>query len=365
MFLLFPKSRTITDDRGKSHVISWSANANDESNQHLARRAYAEILESTGHGTGPHATLRTVAFVFGFVVVMLGAIFAFSIASVPRSLTPFLIPVPILGLLLIYMWYKRRSYRPMCQRVAIISIEEGACGACWYDLRQLPPGEDGMLVCPECQAAWLASRVLSSAREMRPGEEPLPKGDASDHKEIESMAKFLAVDLPTPVKDEKGRTFSLVRSRDLRRHAERSEGELRARYLEASASLRSAGMVRRYAAVLGILVFAGLMFTTNASRMTLTSRSPGDWLFLLVMLYGVVYIGLRGIGLFFRTDGVKPARATPLLLARSLCPSCGSSLFDIESNAEGHTVCTQCSAAWKMPATTDMRSVCQPPEMPN
>ena len=36
-------------------------------------------------------------------------------------------------------------------------LENGACGACGFGLREIPAGEDGCRMCPECGAAWVIS----------------------------------------------------------------------------------------------------------------------------------------------------------------------------------------------------------------
>lgn len=56
-------------------------------------------------------------------------------------------------------WVRRNKFH----RIAQIHLEHGHCAACGYSLHDLTVESDGCLVCPECNAAWRADRVNTSA----------------------------------------------------------------------------------------------------------------------------------------------------------------------------------------------------------
>lgn len=46
-------------------------------------------------------------------------------------------------------WLARLDWELLTTRRA-----DGGCGQCGFNLRGLPPGEDGLVCCPECNARW-------------------------------------------------------------------------------------------------------------------------------------------------------------------------------------------------------------------
>jgi len=67
------------------------------------------------------------------------------------------------GLLLLFVgsdvfvdrWYRRWRHS---EEVLRVLVSQGRCGSCGYELAGLLPEEDQCFVCPECGAAWCASR---------------------------------------------------------------------------------------------------------------------------------------------------------------------------------------------------------------
>jgi hypothetical protein len=55
-------------------------------------------------------------------------------------------------------WVRKHKF----SKIAQIHLDHACCAACGYSLRDLHPEADGCFVCPECNAAWLASRVRTS-----------------------------------------------------------------------------------------------------------------------------------------------------------------------------------------------------------
>lgn len=351
MMFLPDKARTITDDRGMPHVISWLTNRGDDAYGYLGRRIAAEFQESAGLRPTKRVSGRVAFGIILYVLVVAGVMMLMARASIPGSVAMFIWAALGTGAMFVTMRSANSSNRAIYQRAALMSVEEGVCGSCWYDVRGLPLSEDGMVVCPECRAAWLASRVRASAGEGGTSAEPLPKRETAGRQEMEAIERHLSLNVPTPVKDEQNRTYPLVRSRDLRLRAAQSEGATRDRYQDAARKLRSAGLMNRLGwSCLGFIV-VGFMFVSGVPLSTpRLSQSLGDWVLWLLMLYAFVFAVLRGIGWYFHSDSVNPARAKSLLLGLSLCPSCGSSLSDIDVDAEGHTVCVTCGAAWMLAA---------------
>jgi len=58
-------------------------------------------------------------------------------------------------------WYflLNRIRRERFPHIAEIYLSAGKCAACAYKLAGLKPEQDGCVVCPECSAAWNATRI--------------------------------------------------------------------------------------------------------------------------------------------------------------------------------------------------------------
>lgn len=52
-------------------------------------------------------------------------------------------------------WVRQHKF----SKIAQVHLGHGRCAACGYSLEDLTPKEDGCVVCPECNAAWLADRI--------------------------------------------------------------------------------------------------------------------------------------------------------------------------------------------------------------
>lgn len=55
-------------------------------------------------------------------------------------------------------WVRQRRF----PKIAQIHLDHGRCAGCGYALQDLPTEPDGCIICPECNAAWQASRVSTA-----------------------------------------------------------------------------------------------------------------------------------------------------------------------------------------------------------
>lgn len=335
MFAITPKTREIEDDAGVRHVISWSLNAKEQRNEQLRRRIQAEVIGSNPFG-GALSWRKLGLFAVFFAAIVIG-----QIAVATLGLTGWLRMVAPLGAYLVAFaalaFLNRNDTRRTYQRGAAISVEEGVCGVCWYELRGTPVGENGLIVCPECCASWDATKIRKGAAEY--------SGSAESPEARTALARPLFFDLPKPISDDAGRRFALVKSRDLRRRAKHANIAERARLREAARALWLGGLLRRlvFLALFGVWMYA-MMYSV------LFGAPPG------LTMPSLLRLGSTVISLFFACmvgaaalfgDRVSARRGRRILLERFMCPACGESIHGVPANVEGLAVCPSCTAAWK------------------
>lgn len=125
--------------------------------RHVAQRVRAAIRAET-----KRTSARRFAISGTFVV---GVFFANGCITVCVELVfgfyPLLLPLlSLIGLIVLatflYKWIVRREVLPELMYTAVSS---GVCGSCAFSLEGLETDERGLVRCPECNAAWRASRI--------------------------------------------------------------------------------------------------------------------------------------------------------------------------------------------------------------
>lgn len=149
---------TILDESGAAHgVVRRSALRSDD---RMADPVFAEIVanaEAAAEAFGrPNAEL-----LLGFAAVIGANVTHFVLLAAMGTRTPsaLVCVVWVVATLVLVLVARRRRLRRAAREVADILLHNGLCAACAYSLRG-HYGEVGVVVCPECGAAWREERVV-------------------------------------------------------------------------------------------------------------------------------------------------------------------------------------------------------------
>ncbi len=229
------------------------------------------------------------------------------------------------------------------ERAARTILAEGRCPCCLYKLVEVVPQEDGAVQCPECGAAWLASRVGSlrstGGANERAATRPRP------------WALRLTGAGHYPITEDAHQR--LVRLVDVRLTSlTRALGPQRGREVWKRAKKKYRTLAICFSAFTCLINIPAFLFLTCmptarfASGITLSLVRVGTMgigvLFALIML-GMCWRSLTGRWQF-------SARAVACTLVQEgVCASCAASIAELSPQADGCVTCAACGAAWKRP----------------
>lgn len=326
----------VTDDRGVKHSDDVSPR-DEDIRERVQRRTSAAWQEKFGHRWNKHLDWRDVLMILlPSVAGIIATEFQdrFGGSQLLRFAVAFVLVW--LGCWPVH-WLLRHKLRAAEQQGALIAVEEGACGVCWYDLRGLKAGDDGMVVCPECEAAWLATRIRDVGDEARGS---TPRNNRPEPSEWS--------DEVVPIRDQHDKVYSLVSIDELRRRIPTAPDPERERLEDGIKVMRASGRWKRWG--IGALVaFFGVCALGDAFE-TIPPAGFGvaDWAErALVLVVGIALLG--GAVFWLRTSDGTNADAKHVLLVRSLCPACGGSLTDLPIDAKGNKTCAGCGGVWPTP----------------
>lgn len=218
-------------------------------------------------------------------------------------------------------------HRQLADRIRATLLREGRCPSCAYTISTLPLDPDGCMTCPECNAAWKATRVTAPSL-------AAPRADhniTSRPRAAVADARDRAVSLRHP----------LLLDLDPQRAAEIEIDRLVRLRVEVSRRTRRP----RLAGVL-LGTFAALCAAALYTFMTLTTHGFQQ---LFVVWTGLLFVGASIIFIYrvltyrSRTTAVPAAR---VLIADHLCPSCAGDLAP-DPAEPALLLCSTCRAAWK------------------
>jgi hypothetical protein len=266
--------------------------------------------------------------------------------SSPHPLALAAIYLPFIGLES-FAWH-RLARNECADATRDTLLGEGRCPCCAYTIGDLDPGPDGLIRCPECEAAWNRARVGLPAPPAAASPDPIP------------FLHSRRLDLMPTVPDKKGR---LVRLTDLRALA-RADPSL----APIDLAVRSATVTRRAVtaaffflitpALLALVVFTqwGLaaMGTWTAGGPLpgpgAAVSGPNGWFLALLILAGTIgtFHGVRAAIATWRGRGSITADPTRLhILAFGRCPACLTPTFNLaEPPAALTAACPRCHAQW-------------------
>jgi hypothetical protein len=229
----------------------------------------------------------------------------------------------------------------------------GRCPQCLSSLRGLNADWDGCVVCPECAAAWRASRVapapvLDALRATDPA--PTPARPTPDHHDGAGWT-WPPRRAPVTVLDAFARPVPLAAA-DLSNLNSAELAEIprlvRQRLTNAAGGLvdRVIGLAWRSAAI-AMMLFMAYSSMWRALPLRFTFESISVLISGVMMTLLAVFFGTSLPRLFARTRVVRVRRFVRAMLAADRCPSCVASMADVEREVhEGRDVwrCPRCGA---------------------
>lgn len=213
----------------------------------------------------------------------------------------------------------------------------GLCAGCGYSLTGLAPQHDGVVECPECDAAWLADRVQRHVLDAG----PLPGTPRSGLEVWLGRSRAFG---RKRILDDRGDSYAMVQPRVLRARLRRSTGKARRKYQLLLRQLESKGLAIR-------VLLAAMFFlqAVNVPLLFILAVAPalppvvgrvapiGAIVFAIVM----ILVALSAL----QSDVGRSARfVLERALRVRLCAACGADL----EGAAGDGSCPDCGAAWSV-----------------
>ena len=250
--------------------------------------------------------------------------------------------------------FSMRRWRKAMPNLTRIFIEEGICAGCAYTLESLEESDDGMLVCPECSAAWRRDRVLRFAPIAKLANPRTLIGEVTHFtRQITQGVQRRGI---RDDRDSPRVVIALHAARKLR-----PARDHRQRLNAAVKTLRPLGRGNRVG--LGVLfAFVSVFFLVPLVRNALFGVPPGLSSVLLALL-GLFQI-LLAVSTLQGDTGRSSRDVWREFIKHDLCPSCAADLRDLSPADDGCTPCHQCSAAWRMHERKDTAHAPTPPPSP-
>jgi len=272
-----------------------------------------------------------------------------TILALPQSVARYAWPVPMFGVLLVLAPFGRTRH---FGRWIELYTYYGRCAQCLSSLRGIAPAEDGCVVCPECAAAWRASRIAPASvlDGLRATDaQPTPEKPTPDHRDGRGWMWP-----PKPVRDTVHDAYArpvLLAPANL---SNLSAEERAAIPPEVLAELRhiAANWMDRVATVVLLLgaIALCLWFAYSHLRQALPLRLTVDSAMSAVGVAGATaFAGFCAVRI---TRYFRPTKVTNVsgflraMLRADRCPSCAGSLERVQRGERGVRRCPRCGAEW-------------------
>lgn len=329
--------RRAVDDRGRPvrrlsiKDLKRAARSDHPGLAMLANRLRAAIRSESRRNT-PDRVVLMVSLTIGVLVG--NAVLMTTLISWYRLRGSGLAVLSLLGLIavanLMLRCYVRRGAMASLARTA---VAEGACGSCAFSLRGAPQEPDGMIVCPECGAAWRAERVVAPYWD-RPAFPVLRR-------------RFLAWITPgvrNPgllfAPDDRGRYVQCPDSRLMRVRPALLDGVPPEERRELRRAMRRVGRWRRVLLLLALSWIPGTLF--YGWWELYQAEGIGVWIHLAVTVpIALVVLAIPAGSAFGGPHGTSRVTAR-----RGRCGSCLESLDGAPVDSENRRICRRCGAAW-------------------
>ncbi|CAG1008023.1 hypothetical protein PHYC_03509 [Phycisphaerales bacterium] len=231
-----------------------------------------------------------------------------------------------------------RGRRRSAPAVSTVMLADGLCPACSYSFAGLGPAEDGCFECPECGAAWNASRVVRRTH----FEEVAGTGFAAPVRWWQRIGGHMGL---RRLKDDRGHEGPAADARLREALRATSDPDRRARLLSARRRTTRDGVILRVAL---FLLYSGLAgFQVWLLLPQLRSRPYSVMgVLMIVGAFGFLWLAQA----FLRSNaGIRGKTLRFEMLSRALCPRCAADLTGLVPEPDGCLVCRECAAAWKPP----------------
>ncbi len=351
----WPRSEQPKDDRSgavdaaRAELALKMESAGDERDAELAeiwRRKASLPTEFSLTQKIPRAELIRM-LVIAIVMPMVGSLAL--VFKMPGSLTPYATMFVIVGLIFLFARFERgKAFGASIE----LYTYYGRCAQCLSSLRGLSPEADGCVVCPECAAAWRASRIAPASvlDGLSPTDAPpTPAKPTPDHRDGRGWTWPPKPSRPT-VKDAFARPVLLAPA-DLSSLSPEERAAIPAAVLQQIRQSAGNWLDRLIAVAariggVAILIWAAYYFVQRAIPMKFTP----DCAFAALTAAGATcYAGMIAMGLprFFRPETVTHLNSfLQVILMANRCPSCAGSLADVEPREHGVRRCPRCAAEW-------------------
>lgn len=266
-----------------------------------------------------------VAFIMLGAGVSLAIVFAASVAGVVVS----------------SLVRSRREKRAESEVITRSLAAEGFCGGCGYSLEGLGPDDLGLLVCPECGAAWHRLRVT---RPHWVEARPEPPGNARWWTRLISVGVRSVTARCEP--DDRGQAVPIVDRRLLCLPPDSDAFGSDAQRRALRRRLRRIDRGRRWIA-------AGCFLALAAATGTVCW-----WYQFPPQVLLTLFILVVGAAAMLAGDSVSrnaPIRREMLRLGR--CPACARGLAGLPIDEQGFRVCPGCGSSWRADGNSDAAAV--------
>ncbi|MBX9737984.1 MAG: hypothetical protein K2X32_13770 [Phycisphaerales bacterium] len=344
-----------TDDRGRAvdvaraaHALKMESASNDREPEleEIWRRNAGVPLENP-----LTARIDPMVLVLGLAAGAMAIVapMAAPMLGIPQSVMGYAWPVAFIAL--IFAIASIQPTRGFGKWIEVYTYY-GRCAQCLSSLRGIAPAGDGCVVCPECAAAWRASRlapasVLDGLR--LTDAPPTPEKPTPDHRDGRGWTWP-----PKPVRDTVYDAYArpvLLAAADLSNLSAEERAEIPPAVFDELRHVAGHWMDRVLAVVLrlgatALCLWFGYVSLQRALPFKFTSDSA---LAVLGVAMATVFAGFFASRLprYFRRATVTHVNSfMQVMLTADRCPSCVGSLAGVEPGEHGVRRCPRCGAEW-------------------
>ena len=255
----------------------------------------------------------------------------------------------------------RAMFRKVFPAVVSTVLSRRRCASCGYGLSGCMVEHDLCVRCPECNSAWLASRLdMADAAEANQVPAPTPLPESVVVPPPRAGGGMSLMRLWAYAKDARGRAVPVV-DYGLGKLVERADDTPMRERLERARRAMRLSAARRAGRVLLIIGFGcivamqfyfplrqlGPLISGPTSAITWSRLSHAAFPLLMLLMW--VYIGFIWLN-WARLRGFAPAAKSvaKAMAEQGLCPSCATDLRPVNADEAGVRVCPKCAAAWRL-----------------
>lgn len=329
-------ARSPLDDRGIPYepvvLAELALRADSQADRESARRLQGQLKRARNE-ISPRWTSRRILATMPIAVFI-------ALVCIPTFLWLFggsrgsvLLALSALAVLA-HKWFERRlKVERLRHGVGSTIVAHGFCARCAYSLKGLDAQPDGVIVCPECGAAWIAARITR----------PHWTGVKPPIAEAPPLLPRLIFIRPPLVNDARGVLVRRIDSWLLSVWPDRRQAMGRERVQRLRRALRSRGRWLRWTAA-AFLAAAAVWVLTQFTRLDGVDE---QWRRLVAT--GIVALALlpacASLVALLGETGIPSSHFARTAAAEGVCAACAGELGP--ADAGGYRVCIACGATWR------------------